>query len=441
MAADGTFQAPLGADWEGLGDWAFSNRMFLGNEQANYIFWSTCFSLRVYEGHDPVRTWHPANGGFRMLFGFETVSVDRPEYGRWFWEEWNAGDALSRAWLDASWRISPNQAPSVVACGASSEEAANRLFNERMLEWPHVSNAWYQWTWYDVARDARGMEERNRELPQQLLVGELRPVELSPRRIEEIVQRHDLDLRPPGTDDAFKGVMASESGDVRLAFRPNGSYDLRLARPNIDNRDQITIDQARTLAEEAVRSHGLDTEIDLAFDRIRYTMTAGRPSEGAIEADDPQIFQPPRAVETTVQYRQTVNGLPTVTPGTGQVRVTVDNDGAVTRLHNSTRRLERLSDRPKTTTAAPGVRGGPIVQPRATDGGIERLLARQWRERMQTAAARGAVPLSASVVPGSTEVGYELRGGSARLVAQRELEVDFGDGLRKRYQVVAPIVE
>jgi hypothetical protein len=60
---------------------------------------------------------------------------------------------------------------------------------------------------------------------------------------------------------------------------------------------------------------------------------------------------------------------------------------------------------------------------------------------MQVAAGRGAAPLSAAVVPGSTEVGYDIRGNNARLVAHRELEVDFGDGLRKRYQVVAPILE
>ncbi|MDQ3784882.1 MAG: DUF6345 domain-containing protein [Actinomycetota bacterium] len=440
MAADGTFQAPLGAEWGGLGDWAFSNRMHLGDEQANYIFWSTCLSLRVYEGHDPVRTWHAANGGFRMLFGFETISVDRPEYGRWFWEEWNAGDSLSRAWLDASWRISTNQAPSVVACGATSEEATNRLYNERNLEWPHVSNSWYQWTWYDVARGARGMRERNLTLPKELLVAELRPVDLGQRRIQGILERHDVDLRPPQPDDVFKGTMASESDDIRLAFRPNGSYDLRLAQPNVDNRDQISIDQARTQAQEALRTHGLDAEVDLTFDRVRHTMTAGRSSEGGGDANEPEVFQSPHAVETTVQFRQTVNGLPTITPGAGQVRVTVDNDGTITRLHDSTRQLDRLSERPKTTTATPGVEG-PIARPRAPAGDIERLLAEQWRKRMQVAAARGAAPLSVSVVPGSTEVGYDLRKGSARLVAQRELEVDFGDGLRKRYQVVAPILE
>jgi hypothetical protein len=234
--------------------------------------------------------------------------------------------------------------------------------------------------------------------------------------------------------------MASESGDIRLAFRPNGSYDLRLAKPNTENREQISIDQARSRAQEALRTHGLDVETDVAFDRVRHTMTAGRSSEGAGDVNEPEVFQPPHVVETTVQFRQRVNGLPAITPGTGQVRVTVDNDGTITRLHNSTRQVDRLSERPKSTTATPGAEG-PLAQPRTNTGDIERLLAGEWRKRMQLVAVRGAAPLSASVVPGSTEVGYDLRKDSARLVARRELEVDFGDGLRKRYQVVAPILE
>jgi Fe-S cluster assembly ATPase SufC len=43
-------------------------------------------------------------------------------------------------------------------------------------------------------------------------------------------------------------------------------------------------------------------------------------------------------------------------------------------------------------------------------------------------------------VPDTTEVGYDLRGNEGRLVARREVEVDFGGGIRKRYEVVAPIV-
>src|SRR5215207_11407222 len=88
MDGNGVFFAPLGGTWDNRSD-ALSTNMRLGNEVVNYVFWSTCWSLRVKDGHNPIRTWHDSNLGFRMLFGFETTSVDDGDYGRFFWEEYN----------------------------------------------------------------------------------------------------------------------------------------------------------------------------------------------------------------------------------------------------------------------------------------------------------------------------------------------------------------
>jgi hypothetical protein len=95
-----------------------------GNEAARYIFWS----LRVLEGHSPVQTWWNACQGFRMLFGYETTSVDDPNYGKNLWNHWVGGKSLSRSWLDAGWQISSHQAPSAMAVGANQAEASNRLY-------------------------------------------------------------------------------------------------------------------------------------------------------------------------------------------------------------------------------------------------------------------------------------------------------------------------
>lgn len=102
MAANGVFSMPMGGSWGGTA-WANSSSMRLGNEAARYLFFSTCESLRVHGGHSPLRTWGPANLGVRMIFGFETVSVDNPDYGRNFWQKWNQNNrSFSKAWLDAS---------------------------------------------------------------------------------------------------------------------------------------------------------------------------------------------------------------------------------------------------------------------------------------------------------------------------------------------------
>jgi len=69
MDANGVFQAPLGSVWDSR-DWAFSNRIAFGNEDLRYLFWSTCFSLRVSGNDSPVRTRNsPKKGNLRMIFG------------------------------------------------------------------------------------------------------------------------------------------------------------------------------------------------------------------------------------------------------------------------------------------------------------------------------------------------------------------------------------
>jgi Family of unknown function (DUF6345) len=128
MDGNGVFYLPMSAPWgnEGCTVVSSSDNMQLGNERVRYIFWSTCLSLRVLDGQNPINTWHKSNRGWRMMFGFETTSWDSPDYGSNFWSQWNGGSKpLSTAWLDGSWAIAHDQAPSVVACGATAEEAQN----------------------------------------------------------------------------------------------------------------------------------------------------------------------------------------------------------------------------------------------------------------------------------------------------------------------------
>jgi len=444
MRADGVFYAPVGADWGGVGCTVYSNQMRLGNEQVRYIFWSTCLSLRVLGGHNPIRTWSPANLGWRMLFGFETVSWDDPNYGKYFWNHWKQNKSLSTAWLDASWQIAHDQAPSVVAVGANQTEALNRLNNERFLSWDAVSTNWWQWRWYNAARGATAARELNRALPRDLLVAELQPAEVSEGTARAMVDQLGLELRLPEEVRATPdGAFALSDGDTRIGFGGDGSFDARMAQPNLSNRDQLPLRQAISAAEEAVRSYGLDQQAELTFDRVRRTMTAGGSNVGSGQVEEPFT------TETTVQYRQVINGLPVVTPDAGAVRVTVDNDGTVTGVQSSVRPLDRLVDRPKNTTASPPEPGAPtppterIAQPRATDvADYEQLLAEEWAKLLASRwVVRGEMPLRFTVVPGSTEVGYDIRGNDAVVVARRAIEADFGSGYLARYWVTVPLVE
>jgi hypothetical protein len=436
MDGAGKFSAPLGADWGGLGTTAVSDRMRLGNEQANYIFWSTCLSLRVLEGHNPIRTWSPANLGFRMLFGFETVSWDDPNYGKFFWEEWNKEKSLSTAWLDASWRIAHDQAPSVVACGATAAEAQNRLYNERHLSWEHVSQNWWWWRWYYAATAALATRDPSRALPKQLLVAELAPVRVDDRLVRGVIDRIGVSLRVPDEVTASRdGSFVLREGSARVAFGGDGSFEAQIASGNAFNRQQLDVTQAGSIAQDALRRYGLDREVALTFDRVRLSAEGGGSTGASGRMEGPYV------IGTTVQFRQVINDLPVLTPGVGEVRISIDNDGTVTGVQSSTRAVAQLHDRPRNTTNAP-LQEGPIARANVTeDAGYERLLAAEWRKRLTAWVVRGEAPAQYTIVPGSTEIGYDIRGNQAIIVARRAIEVDLGRGYRKRYWLTVPIIE
>jgi len=434
MDGNGVFYAPLGADWATVHDCtAVSSNMQLGNEYARYIFWSTCFSLRVLDGHSPIRTWgHSPNPGFRMIFGFETISWDSPDYGRNFWNHWRGGESFSSAWLNASWDIAHDQAPSVAACGASAQEAQDRLFNERFFYWPQVSHDWWWWRWYYAATAAR---ETQRSLPRNLLIARLEPTSARTQSARELADRFQMDIRANGAAPAPDGSFRVSQGDSSIVYSGDGSLNVQLAKPNLANRNQIASRQAVSLAQEAVRRYALDQQTPLVLDRVLRSAEAGGTDRQSGQLEGPFV------TGTVVQFRQVINGLPVITPGAGTVRVSVDNDSKVTNVHSSVRALAELSERPLNTASIPQPEGMTMSPQHSDPSNYEQRLATEFGKQLASWVARGAMPLEFTTVPGSTEIGYDIRGNVAVLVARKAVEVDFGNGYRKRYWVTTPLFE
>lgn len=433
MDGNGVFFAPLGANWYNQGTTATSNSMQIATYHANYIFWSTCTSVRVLDGQSPFITWSSANRGFRMMFGFESISVDSPDYGSNFWNEWNKNKSFSTAWLDASWDIDYSQAPSVVACGATQAEASDRVFNERLMYPNHVSAAWWSWRWYYAATAARSP---NLILPAQPYIALLRPVETTEQYVSALINQFGLQMPLPDEVTATReGIFFIEAGDRRIAFGNDGVFEVHMAQPNLANQSQLPSHHAISIARDALQRYGLDQEVNLTLNSVRLAAHAGAASESSRQVDGPHISS------TTVQFKQVINGVPVITPGKGEVRVTIDNDGMVTDVYASTRPVDQLVDRPRRTIATPRDRES-LVRPRATDqAGYERLLDEEWSKQLETWKVFGKQPASFTVVPDSTEVGYNIQRDTAVIAATRLIEVDAGGGYRKRYRVVVPIVE
>lgn len=424
---DGNFCACMGSDWENQGHYAYSHNMRIGNEQANYVWWSCCESMRIRSGHDPVRTWSPASLGFRMMFGYETTMVDDDDYGEDFWDEWNEGKSLSTAFLDASWGISSDQIPVVVAVGATADEARNRVFDERMLEWGHVSDAWWHWRWYEKANPAR--RQPNSKLPAEPLIAILTRIPVNGRYVRRVLRRHKLDIPLPRQVMAnIKGTCHVKHGEVRLSFRGDGAYEIEYRQPNLENREPLKEEEAIRIAEGFIREDRLARDVDLEFDCIRY----GR--IGGADAKREEMVEP-FTYETTVEFTQIVNGIPVISQKRGRLRISMDNDGKVTRLQNHARRIQGL------TRYAKGSFPGPRMELRMHELEVyRRLLQQGWQRRLRVREAMGKEPSEMRLIPGTGEIGYEVVGNEMALHARGLLEITMPGGFRKRYYVSHPIV-
>jgi hypothetical protein len=198
-----------------------------------------------------------------------------------------------------------------------------------------------------------------------------------------------------------------------------------------------TADAVR-VADDFAAAASIDAS-DLTLDRVVHNYEAGGTAEGDGELRQPAV------TETIVQFTQRVNGVPVLSPGRGQLSVTVDNDGAVVGVRDTTRPVVDLTDRPRRSPGEPGSAGYPgsagarRSEPDLSPAGLRRRLDDAWRTQMAGFLLRGGLPAAFSEVPGTAEVGYVVRGHEAVLVARREVQIDAGYGLSKRYRIEVPL--
>ncbi|MFD9887171.1 DUF6345 domain-containing protein [Streptomyces alboflavus] len=436
MDGNGVFHAPMGAAWDGRTT-ATSNRMALGNEKCRYIFWSTCFSLRVLSGHSPIRTWAGPNLGFRMLFGFETTSIDHPDYGRKFWDKWRSGQTYCDAWLNASWDIHKGQAPSVCAVGATQAEAVNRLNTERNFYRDAVPDNWYAWRWYN-ARES---------LAEQLTAAPDNPqvIQLAPRDpSSELAAAGRIASFPTAALEEVQverqGVLSATSGDRVASTGPHAVRWVRLAEPNHRNTTALPTDRAVELARAFAEQHadGAELVVDSVHDLMQNSGTKDGSEIGA-----------PVSLQTHVTFRQAFDGVPVITPDRGVIRVGLDNDGTVVQAQLSTRTATGTTREAGALVTPPGAGGAeaPAVRDpqEALAAAQERLLAelavRGTPEDgdYPAAVAREQRP-EIRDVPGTLQVGYEVEGNEAYLAARKLVEIGPRDsGYRTQRWVIAPL--
>jgi hypothetical protein len=402
MDGNGVFQAPMGGKWNGE-TWFLSNHnVKFGNQVSRYIFWSTCLSCRISGGMSPIRTWwaDDNNPGFRMLFGYETTSVDSPNYGTNFWNHWKNGESFSTAFLNASWDIYHNQSPSCVASGSNATDAINRLNNERLFYWGAVARNYYQWKWYYASASAA----RNKALPKELKIAELAPSTFDSEQTQKLAAKLGITSASGITRDGHYNIGTHEKS---VSLSNLGHLDVKLAEPNHANTKQLDEQKALSIAEQHIQELNLHAGEKYAFDVVRLTKTAG----GSPKNKETHAI----VTDTTVQYRQVINGIPSVNSDAGLIRVTIDNDGTVTRLHSSVKKVASLSSNPKSMTMNPTENTGSIaISAQAMEDAFSSQMANYKNAKLL-----------------EEETGYDVANTHGRIITQRVYEVTFEHNLKK----------
>jgi hypothetical protein len=395
MTADGTFVAAMGRTWDNT-FYANSTRMSFGDQRLRYLFLHGCDNLQMHFGQDPHRSYHTANGGARMIFGFDSLTYDIDGLGAGFFREWNTGKSFSQSWQDAAFATLRDHRPSSTACGATAEEAQARLWNERLFDGGAVSDNWYWWRWAGPAPIEIVITIPVPTAPKLAVLGR-RPFDED--RVRRLAARFGVRpllaraLSPHDLQSAEDGLHGE-----RVVLSPDGSYDLFLDEPDLMAEPREP-DEIRRMADSAIDSLGLETDLVLAD----FTMSMhGGTSRAGDRIED-------RVGEYTAHYRQLADDVPVVRGREGHVTVTLDPSGRVTALRDATLQVDSVIEASPSNT-------DDLDPYRRLDDALE--------------AARRSLDASGAevrVLDDQRDVGWTVVGDNAILVARQAIEIQTGD--------------
>lgn len=440
----GVFFAPLGGTWDNRIN-ALSSNMVIGNEQLKYLFWSTCQSLKIPDIADvnpdrlsPISTWHGPNRGLRMIFGFQSNSVDNPDYGKNFGNNWNAGQKFSEAWINASWAISQNQIPTVCAMGATREEADNILYNERLFQWGAVAKNWYSWRWGGFVRPVFQNADRQ-EMPKKPDVLLFENAGFDQKRTAALCKKlgfSEKELVSFGIERS--GNIVASGKEKQLTVDTEGRITAVLGATNYKNTTALSQDKAISMAEKAITELKFKGNgVDLVFDSLRIDKGQAGTSKGSGTIEDAYI------TDTTVIFRQVHQGIRSINNNHGLVMLSYDNDGKLTRIHNSTKKIIGVNSKSQAHINDP-IKGKKVNKVELlSDLNLNEKLRQKLMslDGQEFATSRNNSPIGAEII--EAKEGFDFSGTTGELVAHREYSVEKGESdgqsFAKVYKVRVPL--
>jgi hypothetical protein len=321
-----------------------SNKMSLGKKNLRYLFLQTCHSAELPR---PDRVWRPSAKGIRAIFGYSGETVDDPNYGRYFFENWKKSHKITRAFLDASWRISHKNVPVALWFGPDKRTVEAMCKNEADFHFEPVQPRHVKWQSYfkKPIRRAKDIDL----VPGASVV--FKPVEEDsalPSVVERLglVKKGSFQLIDKGSTEDTTAYSSHDNGPTLLVNRSSGAFDLMLpefeSKGSVEYGDEEAISVASAYCEKLetqLKSLSLKSEnvsAELKPCEIRHTIE-GSSSDTAREPNE-QITQ------TCVVFRPVMNGLPTIGTG-GVLEITLNSAKEVCRVRSVLREVASVTQR------------------------------------------------------------------------------------------------
>lgn len=229
-----------------------------------------------------------------------------------------------------------------------------------------------------------------------------------------------------------------EGSDKQLTIDKDGRLLATLGDANYKNTTALDTDKAIAKAEDAIKQLNFDQQgADLVYDSVRVDKAQGGTTNGSGRIEDAYV------TDTTVIFRQAHKDIKSINNNHGLVMMTYDNDGKLTRIHNSTRKVIGTTRNPQRVAPNP-VKGEKKLEFRHLDDISLNLAFQQELEHVtgiKLGTSRSGQPLDTEVV--DSKEGYDFSGSSGELVAHREYELNHGDvdglPMQKIHRVRVPL--
>jgi len=210
------------------------------------------------------------------------------------------------------------------------------------------------------------------------------------------------------------------SKDVHTNVNNQGALNIHFGKANVENTSLLNESEAIKIAQGFINNHGLNKGIELTLGNTRHKFTCGGTLKGS------GTLETPYAIETIVQFRQSHQGVKSINSDHGLIAVSIDNDGRIVNVYDSTKLILGETDKRTLDTSSP----------RDPKGAAGANIGAQFKKKIDRIVADGGGKLSVL----HEAVGYDFSGNLGVVVHQKEVEVDFGQNLKKRYKVRVPLM-